>query len=291
MPAGNHRRISGIVTRFAPSPTGYLHLGHAYSAILNSEKARAVGGRILVRIEDIDRVRCRPDYEAAILEDLDWLGLRWDEPLLRQSKRLAFYETHLEDLHARGLVYRCFRARQDLKDAMRAPHGVPRGVFRSAPLAALEERDNLAEGRPYAWRLSLSAAEATLGPAFSALTFVEETGSGHEERPADAWRFGDVVLGRKDSGTSYHLASVLDDAAQGVTHIARGQDLREAAGLHVLLHALFGLDPPIYRHHALVFDQTGRRLSKRDRSTALRAMREAGVRADQIRARLQSMAI
>jgi glutamyl-Q tRNA(Asp) synthetase len=281
-----HQHETGVVTRFAPSPTGYLHLGHAYSALINFQQARDAGGRFLLRIEDIDQQRCRPEYVAAIFEDLNWLGLSWDEPPLRQSRRLAFYEARLTSLHARGLVYRCFRTRQDIKDAMNAPHNTPARVFRGASLAALEERDNVAEGRPYAWRLSLTAAQAALGPRFSALTFVEHTEDGLRERPAEPWRFGDVVLGRKDSGTSYHLASVLDDAAQGVTHVTRGEDLREAAGLHALLYALFELEPPIYRHHKLLTDEAGRRLSKRDGSVALRALRDAGVSAEELRARL-----
>jgi glutamyl-Q tRNA(Asp) synthetase len=281
-----HQDEPGVVTRFAPSPTGYLHLGHAYSAIVNFKQARDADGRFLLRIEDIDQQRCRPEYIAAIFEDLHWLGLSWDEPPLQQSQRLAFYEARLASLHARGLVYRCFRTRQDIKDAMSAPHKTPARVFQGAPLAALEERDNLAEGRPYAWRLSLTAVQAALGPKFSALTFVEETDDGLVERPAEPWRFGDVVLGRKDSGTSYHLASVLDDAAQGVTRVTRGEDLREAAGLHALLYALFELEPPIYRHHKLLTDEAGRRLSKRDGSVALRTMRDAGVSAEELRAQL-----
>ncbi|MEJ2118214.1 MAG: tRNA glutamyl-Q(34) synthetase GluQRS [Alphaproteobacteria bacterium] len=284
-PLQNNR---SIVTRCAPSPTGYLHLGHAYSAWQNFERARDAGGRFHLRIEDIDAARCRPEFEAAIYEDLAWLGLSWDATVLRQSARLAFYEARLNDLRERGLVYRCFRSRQDIANAMSAPHGMPDGVFRGAALTALEERARLAEGRPYAWRLSLAAAEAALGPAFAGLTFLEETADGLADRPAEAWRYGDIVLGRKDSGTSYHLASVLDDAATGVTHVIRGEDLREAAGLHVLLHALFGLRPPIYQHHGMLLDEEGRRLSKRNGAATLRAMREAGLTARDVRARLKA---
>lgn len=272
-----HRNGAAITTRFAPSPTGFLHLGHAYSAILNFERARAAGGRFLLRIEDIDRQRCRREFEAAIYEDLSWLGLSWNEPPLRQSGRLAHYEERLAGLYERGLVYRCFRSRQDIKDAMSAPHAAPSGAFLAAPLSPREERNKLAEGRPYAWRLSLTAAEDALGSDFASLTFMEETEEGLTKRPAVPWRFGDVVLGRKDCGTSYHLASVLDDAAHGVTHVIRGEDLREAAGLHALLHALLGLDPPVYRHHKLITDETGRRLSKRNSSATLRAMRATGI--------------
>ena len=274
-----------VVTRFAPSPTGYLHLGHAYSALLNFEQARAAGGRFILRIEDIDNTRCRPEYEAAIYEDLAWLGLDWDGPAPRQSERIAFYQERLAALHQRGLVYRCFKTRRDMEEAMSAPHAAPARAFHSVPLAAREERDNLAEGKPYAWRLSLAAAEAALGPAFRELCFAEETDAGMMKRPAEPWRFGDVVLGRKDIGTSYHLASVLDDAAQGVTHVTRGEDLREAAGLHALLQALLGLDPPVYRHHKLITDETGQRLSKRNAAMALRALRAAGVTPAELRAR------
>ena len=285
------QRGGEVVTRFAPSPTGYLHLGHAFSAWLNFERARAAGGRFLLRIEDIDGERCRPEFETAIYEDLAWLGLSWDDPVLRQSTRLALYEERLAELHARGLVYRCFRSRQDIANAMNAPHGTPAQVFRGASLSPQEERDRLAEGRPFAWRLSLEAAEAALGPKFATLTYLEETPDGLLQRPAEPARLGDVVLGRKDIGTSYHLASVLDDAECGVTHIIRGKDLREAAGLHALLHALFDLRPPIYRHHRLLLDDEGQRLSKRNKSATLRAMREAGATADDIRARLKALSV
>ena len=274
-----------IVTRFAPSPTGMLHLGHAHSALLNAATARQAQGRFLLRIEDIDAERCRPHFEAAILEDLTWLGIAWDRPVLRQSERLAFYAEALAGLSARGLVYRCFRSRRDIGEAMSAPHAPPHtrphagsaAAFRGTVMSALEERANLAEGRPFAWRLSLAAAEAELGTAFAVLSFAEEIDGRLVAVPAEPWRFGDVVLGRKDNGTSYHLASVLDDAAQGVTHVIRGEDLREAAGLHTLLQRLLGLPAPVYRHHRLIAGPDGRRLSKRDGAASLRALREAGV--------------
>lgn len=275
-----------VVTRFAPSPTGYLHLGHAYSALLNFDQARMAGGKFVLRIEDIDQQRCRPEYETAIFDDLGWLGITWDDVPLKQSDRFAVYEAQLLQLHDRGLIYRCFRTRKDIENAAGAPHGPPLTVFRSAPLAALEERDNLVEGRPYAWRLSLSAAEENLGSAFQSLSFLEETDEGLVEKPANPTLLGDVVLGRKDSGTSYHLSSVLDDATQGVTHVTRGEDLYETAGLHVLLHRLMGLTPPIYRHHKLILDSEGKRLAKRDKSATLRHLRETGVTGKEVRARL-----
>jgi glutamyl-Q tRNA(Asp) synthetase len=281
---------SGVITRFAPSPSGYLHLGHAYSAWMNFERARAAGGRFLLRIEDIDTARCRPEFEAAIYEDLAWLGLSWDAQVLQQSARLAFYEARLAELHERGLVYRCFRSRQDIANAMNAPHGATAQAFRGEALSPRDERENLAGSRPFAWRLSLEAAEAVLGPEFATLTYWQETPDGGlAQHPAEPWRLGDVVLGRKDIGTSYHLASVLDDAETGVTHVIRGEDLREAAGLHALLHALFGLQPPIYRHHRLLLDDQGHRLSKRNKSATLRAMREAGATPEDVRAQLQAV--
>lgn len=201
---------------------------------------------------------------------------------MRQSARMAIYQSHINDLHQRGLVYRCFRSRKDIDDILRAPHasGVSaKGTraFRGTPLAAREEQDNLAEGRPFAWRLSLNRAEHELGEAYTILTYREHTDAGLTNVPAAPDRFGDVVLGRKDSGTSYHLSSVIDDAAQGVTHVTRGEDLRDAAGVHTLLQALLNLPRPIYRHHQLIMNAAGQRLSKRDAAMALQTMRETGM--------------
>lgn len=277
-----------MITRFAPSPTGYLHLGHAYSALVNARQAENSGGELILRIEDIDQTRCRPEFEHAIFEDLAWLGLTWHDTIMRQSERLPLYQEQIEGLHQRGLVYRCFRSRKDIEDILRAPHPTgqdePPQAFRSAPLSALEERDNLAEGRPFAWRLSLTAARETLGPAYDTLSFAEDVGGVLENVPAAPDRFGDVVLGRKDSGTSYHLSSVIDDADQGITHVTRGEDLREAAGLHTLLQALLGLPRPVYRHHALITNADGERLSKRDQAMALRTMRDRGMTPKDVKA-------
>lgn len=271
-----------FTTRFAPSPTGLLHLGHAYSAILNFNAAQAAGGRFLLRIEDIDRERCKPEFEQAIYDDLTWLGLAWETPVRRQSNRLPHYAAKLEALAERGLVYRCFRSRKDMAEAMSAPHG-PASAFTGAALAANDERNNLAAGKPYAWRLSIAACRRELGAAFDNLTYCEQTDLGIRTPAADAARFGDVVLGRKDTGTSYHMASVIDDAEQGVTHVIRGEDLREVAGLHRLLQALMGLPTPIYAHHPLLTDAEGNRLSKRNKAESLRALREAGKSAAGIR--------
>lgn len=275
-----------FVTRFAPSPTGYLHLGHAYSAILAWRAARQAGGRIHLRIEDIDQGRCRPEYETAIHEDLAWLGLAFDPPCWRQSERLGLYETRLGDLIARGLVYRCFRTRKELAEMTRAPHGPLGAAIRPGPLPPAEEERLLAEGHPFAWRLDMTACRKALGNDFDALTYEEETDQGIVTRRADPDRYGDVVLGRKDSGTSYHLASVHDDMALGITHVIRGEDLADAAGLHRLLYALFDGEPPRYRHHPLITDDNGKRLAKRDKDATLRALRENEFTPTEVFARL-----
>lgn len=270
------------VTRFAPSPTGYLHLGHAYSAILNERAAREAGGRFLLRIEDIDTTRCRPEYEAAIYEDLQWLGIEWDERPLRQSQRLALYHERLDWLRERELVYRCFKTRKDMEAAIRAPHGMPDKPFKSNPLAIDDERKKLEQGLPYAWRLASERINKQLEENNISLFFYEETDTGRHAYPVNIAHFADVVLARKDIGTSYHLACTLDDAAQGVTHVIRGNDLRDAAPLHALLCYLFDLQAPIYRHHRLITNETGKRLSKRDKALTLREMRSFGVTAQDI---------
>lgn len=270
-----------FVTRFAPSPTGYLHLGHALSALTAFDAARAANGRFLLRIEDIDQARTRPEFEAAIYEDLAWLGLSWEEPVRRQSEHLAEYAKPLQSLIESGLAYRCFRTRKEIADAIAsAPHGEAGERFTGEALPADEEAQRLAAGDAYAWRLSLKKARAALGLAYFALVFEDETGLVR----AEPERHGDVVLARKDFGTSYHLASVWDDALQGVTHVIRGEDLREAAHLHVLLQKLLGLPQPVYRHHRLVLGEDGKRLAKRDQSATLRALREAGKTPAEVRA-------
>jgi glutamyl-Q tRNA(Asp) synthetase len=272
-----------FVTRFAPSPTGYLHLGHAFSALTAFDAAQAVGGRFILRIEDIDQGRARPAFEAAIYEDLAWLGLVWEEPVRRQSEHMADYAGALQSLIDRNLVYRCFRTRKEVADAIAsAPHGEAGDVFRGEQLPADEEAEKLAAGEPFAWRLSLKRARATLGPAYFALVFQDETGPVR----AEPERHGDVILARKDFAASYHLASVWDDAHQGVTHVIRGEDLREAAHLHVLLQKLLDLPHPVYRHHRLVLGDDGKRLAKRDHAATLRALREAGKALQEVRALL-----
>ncbi|RZJ83394.1 MAG: tRNA glutamyl-Q(34) synthetase GluQRS [Brevundimonas sp.] len=272
--------MAGFVTRFAPSPTGFLHRGHAASALAAWSAAQAHPHRtFLLRIEDIDATRCRPQYEQAIYDDLAWLGLTWEHPVRRQSEHLADYFAALETLRRRGLVYRCFRTRkQVLDDIARAPHG-PGEVFRGAPLPPKDEARRLEAGEPYAWRLSLDAAHETLGASYDRLSFVDETGE-VAARPDLA---GDVVLARKDVGVAYHLAVTVDDALQGVTHVIRGEDLRDAAHIHRLLQALLDLPTPVYRHHPLVLGPDGRRLAKRDMAETLRDLGARSVTADEVR--------
>jgi glutamyl-Q tRNA(Asp) synthetase len=278
-------RSLAYATRFAPSPTGLLHKGHAFSAFTAFEAAQQAGGRFVLRIEDIDFTRCRPEFEAAILEDLAWLGLAWEAPVLRQSEHVADYMAALDALKARGLVYRSFKTRKQILDeALSAPHGAPEG-YRGAPLPAEEEAARLAAGEPFAWRLDLAAAERGAGP----LSFVEagEGAAGEHGRIAvDAGPAGDVVLARKDVGVAYHLAVVVDDARQAITEVARGQDLFEATHIQRVLQALLGLPEPRYRHHRLILGPDGRRLAKRDRAETLRSIRQRGVTSAALRAEL-----
>jgi glutamyl-Q tRNA(Asp) synthetase len=277
-----------FVTRFAPSPTGHLHKGHAFSALTAHEAARQAHGRFLLRIEDIDRTRCRPQYEAAICEDLAWLGLTWETPVRRQSDHMADYASALRELAERGLVYRCFRTRREVAEAIeRAPHGAME-AFHGAPLPPAEEQRRIEAGEPYAWRLSLAHAEQALG-GFEALTFLEEgagPGGEHGLIQARPQLGGDVVLARKDVGVAYHLAVVIDDALQEITQVIRGQDLFEAAHVQRLLQALLGLPSPSYRHHRLLTGPDGKRFAKRDKAETLRDLRLAGKTAQAIRTEL-----
>lgn len=282
-----------IVTRFAPSPTGALHLGHAFAAMTAHDLARRAAGRFLLRIEDIDGARCRPDFEQAILEDLAWLGLQYDGPLLRQSQRLDAYAQALLLLRQQGLVYPCFCTRGDIAAeiarmgaAPQGPAGSPYpGICRKLEPAQAEAR--MARGDGFAWRLNVAAALASLGTG--SLVFDEEGRgpSGETGRiRAEPALCGDVVLGRKDLGVSYHLAAVLDDAFQGVTLVTRGEDLFVATHVQRLLQALLGLPVPRYHHHRLVCDPSGRRLAKRDRDLALAVLRAGGASPREIRRRL-----
>ena len=275
--------MSDFVTRFAPSPTGYLHRGHGFSALTAWNAARDAGGRFLLRIEDIDTQRSRPHFEAAIHEDLAWLGLEWEQPVRRQSEHLSDYAAALDRLRGMDLLYRCFRTRQEVLDEIaRAPHG-PVEAFVGAPLPPAEEAARLAAGEPFAWRLSLKAAREQIGADWEALTFTDLDRGVTRARPETA---GDVVLARKDLGVAYHLASVVDDAIQGVTHVIRGEDLAEAAHIHRLLQALLDLPTPIYRHHRLLTGPDGKKFSKRDHAQSLRDIRESGVSAAELRGEL-----
>ena len=285
---------STLTTRFAPSPTGYPHRGHAFSALTAFQAARDAaqgsGGRFLLRIEDIDAERCRPEFEAAIYEDLAWLGLEWETPVRRQSEHLADYQAALERLRARGLVYRCFRTRAEVAAEIgRAPHGAEPTPFRGAALPADEEAARLARGEPFAWRLSLGAARRALGTAWDDLAFVEEGAGPNGETgriKAEPERAGDVILARKDLGVAYHLAVAVDDALQDVTHVIRGRDLFEAAHVQRLIQALLDLPAPVYRHHRLLLRPDGKRFAKRDAAETLREIRASGVSAAELRGQL-----
>jgi glutamyl-Q tRNA(Asp) synthetase len=280
--------VASFVTRFAPSPTGYLHRGHAFSALTAFQAARDAGGRFLLRLEDIDSTRCRPEFEAAILDDLAWLGLAWETPVRRQSDHLADYGAALRELSERGLTYRCFRTRREVAEAIgAAPHGAME-AYRGSALPADEEAARVAAGEPYAWRLSLDAAARALGDLDS-LTFLEQGAGPNGETGVIAARpelGGDVVLARKDVGVAYHLAVVHDDALQGVTHVIRGADLFEAAHVQRLLQALLGYPAPVYRHHRLLAGLDGKRFAKRDRAETLRELRARGMTAGELRAEL-----
>ena len=280
------------VFRFAPSPNGHLHLGHALSALVNFEMARAAGGRLLLRIEDIDETRCRPEYEDAIYEDLAWLGITWEAPVRRQSQHFDAYRGALEKLEAQGLVYPSFESRAEIARLVaererhghwpRDPDGAPLYPGTGHRLAPGERAQRIAAGDPYALRLDMDAAIARAG----ALNWVEIGAARDEEhetlmaRP-EVW--GDVVLARKDIPTSYHLAVVLDDALQGVTHVVRGEDLQAATSVHRLLQQLLGLPAPHYHHHRLILDEAGQKLSKSTRATALRELRAQGMTPGDVR--------
>ncbi len=283
-----------FTTRFAPSPTGPLHLGHALAAITAHDMARASGGRFLLRIEDIDRARCRPEFEAAILEDLAWLGLAWDDPVMRQSGCLERYRHRLADLAGRGLTYPCFCTRGDIAAEIArmpsAPQGPAGPVYPGScrAISPAERTRRTGAGEPHALRLESAACLAALGP--TTLEF-EEAGRGPAGETGlirvDAAVFGDVVLGRKDVGVSYHLAVVLDDHEQGVTLVTRGEDLFAATHVQRLLQAVLGLDTPRYHHHRLLRDAAGRRLAKRDRDQELGALRAAGATPQSLRRMLE----
>jgi glutamyl-Q tRNA(Asp) synthetase len=276
-----------IVTRFAPSPTGFLHLGHAFAALT----AARAGDRFLLRIEDIDRTRCRPEFEDAIAEDLAWLGLNWEKPVLRQSDRFDAYRAALDTLQGQGLLYPCFCTRAEIAAeiarAAEAPHG-PEGPAYPGTcrlLSDAQQQERMASGAPYALRLDARKAADRVGP----LSFTEN-GAGpqgeHGVIAVDPLLFGDIVLARKETPAAYHLAVVVDDAFQGVTRVTRGNDLFAAAHIQRVLQTLLGLPEPQYAHHRLILDAQGKKFSKRDSAVTLRALREEGITPYQIRLRL-----
>ena len=280
------------VFRFAPSPNGHLHLGHAYSALLNFDMAREAGGRLLLRIEDIDTARSRPDYETAIYEDLDWLGISWEQPVRRQSEHLADYRSALARLEAMNLIYPSFESRSEIAALVaereregpwpRDPDGAPLYPGRARDMLFAERERRRTAGEPFALRLAMDAALARAGN----LRWTE-TGAGPQGETgriaAAPQMWGDVILARKDMPTSYHLAVTLDDALQGVSDVVRGQDLFWSTGIHRLIQALLGLPEPIYHHHRLILDADGRKLSKSNRAKSLRELRAAGSSAVDIR--------
>src|ERR1051326_7495873 len=259
------------VFRFAPSPNGFLHLGHAYSALLNFDCARASGGRLLLRIEDIDATRCRAEFEAAIYQDLAWLGIAWEEPVRRQSDHLDLYRAAVEKLAAQGLIYPAFESRAEIARLVaqretagpwpRDPDGVPLYPGSATTLAPEQRARMLETGAAFAWRLDMAAASARAG----GLSWTEQ-GEGPDRQTgtvtAEPQAWGDVILARKETPTSYHLSVVIDDALQGVTDVVRGRDLFWSTSVHLLLQQLLGIPQPSYRHHRLIPDDAGQKLSK-----------------------------
>jgi glutamyl-Q tRNA(Asp) synthetase len=279
-----------LVTRFAPSPTGLLHPGHAFAALFAWRRAREAGGRFLLRIEDIDESRCRAAFADAILEDLSWLGLDWDGEVRVQSQHLAEYRLALARLEGEGLVYPCFCTRASIRAevarAATAPQGPDGPVYPGTcrALSVPERARRIAEGRPYALRLDVAASSVRTGP----LTWEDERAG---IVPAVPGVLGDVVLARKDAPASYHLAVTHDDAVEGVTLVSRGNDLFASTHIHRLLQALLGLPTPLYHHHRLIADAGGRRYAKSDPSLTIRALREAGRTAEEVRAMASSAAM
>jgi len=284
--------------RFAPSPNGELHLGHAYSALLNARMAKTAAGRLLLRIEDIDTARCTPEFEAGIYRDLEWLGIEWEEPVRRQSEHFEEYGRLLDELIAGELVYPAFMSRGEMRAYIaeaeargrtwpRDPDGVPLYPGLDKAISLRKRRWRMAQGEPFAWRLDTAAAMAWVGRSLAWTEFSgpEKVSARKVEARPELW--GDVVLARRDTPTSYHLSVVADDALQGVSHVVRGMDLFAATGIHRLLQELLGLPEPAYFHHRLILGPDGRKLSKSFRDTGLSALRAAGRTPDEIRAMLE----
>ena len=275
-----------VVTRFAPSPTGNLHLGHAYSALIAEREARLSNGKFLLRIEDIDVERCNSAFEKSILQDLSWLKLKWPEPVRKQSNHMADYTKGLEKLHNLGLLYRCTLTRKELAEAMSAPHENDAAkINQSSPgntLRYISTRENerrLEKGAPYAIRLRMEAAASLAGK-------LKWFDTKHGEQSAEPEIFGDIVLARKDIATSYHLSVTIDDAVQGVTRVTRGDDLFQVTHIHRLLQSLLELPTPDYHHHKIITDENGVRLAKRNKSASLKDLRESGQKPEDLIRRL-----
>jgi glutamyl-Q tRNA(Asp) synthetase len=272
--------MSHAIYRFAPSPNGELHLGHAYSALFTDNAARRSEGAFLLRIEDIDTLRCRNRFVPRIFEDLAWLGLQWPTPVRFQSRYLADYAAAHERLRDMGLLYPCFCTRSSFAESSRDadPDGNARYPGTCRALSVGERGRKIAEGKSFSLRIDMEKACR----GFTSPLYFHDLGSG-QEIEADPGRWGDVILVRKDISTSYHIAVVVDDAIQGVTHVTRGMDLFDATHIHRLLQSLLGFPSPLYHHHKLISDQLGRKLSKSARDLSLRSLREAGVSSDTIR--------
>lgn len=282
------------VFRLAPSPNGRLHLGHAFSALLNRDLAEALGGRLLLRIEDIDLERCTPAFEQGIHDDLRWLGIVWEEPVRRQSDHFDTYRAALERLRKAELVYPAFATRGETRALVaereargmiwpRDPDGVPHYPGLDRMLSGRQRSERMAAGEPFAWRLDMAAAVATVGEPPGWIEAAGNRLQSTETVRVDPASWGDVVLARRGVPTSYHLSVVVDDALQGVTHVVRGRDLHAATAVHRLLQSLLGLPAPIYHHHRLILGPDGRKLSKSHGDTALAALREAGTTPADIR--------
>jgi len=268
--------MSGFLTRFAPSPTGHLHLGHVVSALAVWRAAELAGGPApILRIEDTDIGRCRPEYEAQILDDLAWLGFEWQAGVRRQSEHFDDYSAVLDQLRDMGLLYKCFRTRQEIA-------GAGGEAFTGAPLPENLEEEYLADGKPYALRLSLERSREFLGDKYDRLFYFEQKQGNTEVIPANPSMTGDVILKRKDSPVAYHLACTRDDAAASITHIIRGEDLLTAAPVHALLQALMGWPKPLYIHHKLLLGSDGKKLAKREKSKSLDSLRQEGLSAEEI---------
>ena len=279
------------VFRFAPSPNGHLHLGHAYSALLNQQMASETGGRLLLRMEDIDRERCTPALEQSMLEDLHWIGFEWEKPVRRQSEHFGVYQEALDRLINMDLVYPAFLSRSDIKREIERIAGDkdnwprdPDGALLYPPtdrqLSTRERVHRISEGGPFSWRLNMDLALEHIGEP---LFWSELAPEKHAVEAAPrAW--GDVIIARKDMPTSYHLSVVIDDALQGITHVVRGKDLFHATSVHRLLQRIFDIEPPVYHHHALILDHDGEKLSKSRKDTSLRSLRQEGVTREEIRA-------